>query len=385
MSYLFPNYQRKKIQWVKGINNTLIDQDGKSYLDFTSGIGVMNLGYGDSSLNEVLSDQAANLWHAPNLYESKFQEETAEKLANGRDYVAYFCNSGAEANEAAIKLARKATGRSKIISFVNSFHGRTYGAMSATGQESIHQGFQPLVPDFDYLPFNDLDSLKQKIDKQTAAVILELIQGEGGVIPAKQEWVKQIEQLCRTTGTLLIIDEIQTGIGRTGSLYAYEQYEIEPDIFTLAKGLGNGIPVGAMLGKKSLAQAFGSGSHGSTFGGNNLAMRVASEVIERINQPDFLLEVQRKGNLLIKGLNQLALKTTLIKDVRGKGLMAGIELTDADVLASIMEQLKEEGLITLKAGQAVLRLLPPLTISDEELNRGVELLEKVLCKEQKND
>ncbi|MFD2306142.1 acetylornithine transaminase [Enterococcus termitis] len=385
MSYLFPNYQRKDIQWVKGEKSTLTDQKGQNYLDFTSGIGVMNLGYNDSELNQVLAEQAAQLWHAPNLYESQLQEKTAEQLAKGKDYVAYFCNSGAEANEAAIKLARKATGRSKILSFTNSFHGRTYGAMSATGQTSIQEGFHPLVPDFDYLPFNDDSSLVQQIDQQTAAVLLELVQGEGGVIPADQQWVKKIEQLCHENGALLIIDEIQTGIGRTGTFYAYEQYQIEPDIFTLAKGLGNGFPVGAMLGKSALAEAFGPGSHGSTFGGNNLAMQVASKVVDRINTPNFLLDVQKKGDRLSKELHQLAEKSSLVKEVRGKGLMLGIELIDQETLIWAMDQLKIEGLITLKAGQTVLRLLPPLIITEEEITQAVEQLEKVLCKEQIND
>ncbi|OJG69181.1 acetylornithine/succinylornithine family transaminase [Enterococcus moraviensis] len=366
---------------VKGSANRLTDQKGKNYLDFTSGIGVMNLGYNDPELNQVLSDQANLLWHTPNLYENHLQEQTAELLANGKDYVSYFCNSGAEANEAAIKLARKATGKSQIITFTNSFHGRTYGAMSATGQASIHAGFDPLVPDFIYVPFNEIEPLKAVINHQTAAVMLELIQGEGGVVPAKESWVQEVQALCHEFGVLLIIDEIQTGIGRTGSFYAYEQYQIEPDIFTLAKGLGNGIPVGAMIGKAELAGHFSPGSHGSTFGGNKLAMCVAAKVVERINQPVFLQAVQAKGEQLFTGLLKIVEKNTKIKAVRGKGLMIGIEVEDPHTLNYLVDQLQIAGLLTLKAGQTVLRLLPPLTITEEEINQGLLILEKVLNSE----
>lgn len=378
MSYLFPNYQRKAIELLKGVGNTLTDKEGKNYLDFTSGIGVMNLGYNDPELNQALSDQANLIWHTPNLYENHLQEITAKKLANGKEYISYFCNSGAEANEAAIKLARKATGKSKIITFTNSFHGRTYGAMSATGQASIHTGFTPLVPDFIYVPFNQLTPLESAIDHQTAAVMLELIQGEGGVLPADLTWIQSVQALCQEYGALLIIDEIQTGIGRTGTFYAYEQYQIEPDIFTLAKGLGNGIPVGAMVGKTELASFFGPGSHGSTFGGNKLAMSVASKVIDRINQPDFLEEVQAKGEALLIGLNEIAKNNLLIEAVRGKGLMLGLVFSDQEVLKQAMEQLEAEGLLTLKAGQTVLRLLPPLTITYEEINQALLIVEKVI-------
>ncbi|OJG27830.1 acetylornithine/succinylornithine family transaminase [Enterococcus caccae] len=338
----------------------------------------MNLGYNDPELNQVLLDQASLLWHTPNLYENGLQEKTAEKLANNKEYVSFFCNSGAEANEAAIKLARKATGKSKIITFTNSFHGRTYGAMSATGQESIHVGFEPLVPEFVYVPFNEIDPLKAAIDQQTAAVMLELVQGEGGILPAEESWVQAVQALCDAFNVLLIVDEIQTGIGRTGTLYAYEQYQIEPDIFTLAKGLGNGIPVGAMLGKASLAEFFGPGTHGSTFGGNKLAMSVACKVVERINKPAFLHEVQARAQQLFSGLLKMTEKNQLVKTVRGKGLMIGIELADQQTLIYVLDQLEANGLLALKAGQTVLRLLPPLTITEKEMSHGLNIIEKVL-------
>ncbi|MTD41693.1 acetylornithine transaminase [Erwinia sp. CPCC 100877] len=381
MSYLFPNYNRKPIELIKGTKNTLVDQNNKEYLDFTSGIGVMNLGYNDPELNQVLAEQAAQLWHTPNLYTNQLQEKVAQKLANNQDYVAFFCNSGTEANEAAIKLARKATGKSKIITCSNSFHGRTYGAMSATGQESIQRGFEPLVPDFVYVPFNEIDPLVQALDVETAAVMLELIQGEGGVLPAEKSWVQAIAAQCQKQGVLLIVDEIQTGIGRTGSFYAFEQYQIEPDIFTLAKALGNGLPVGAMLGKKELAAAFAPGSHGSTFGGNKLAMQVAEKVVTRINNQEFLQQVRQKGTLLLNGLNKIAAESTYIQEVRGLGLMIGIELSSPEILTKVMAQLETSGLLTLRAGTNVLRLLPPLTIKESEIEQALQLFSAAFTKE----
>lgn len=383
MSYLFPNYARKLFEIISGSGSYLTDQTGKKYLDFTSGIGVMNLGYNHKELNEALTNQAALLWHTPNLYQNQLQENVAEALANGKDYVSYFCNSGAEANEAALKLARKATNKTRIVTFNDSFHGRTYGAMSATAQSSIHEGFEPLVPDFLYLPFNDCEALKQ-IDDQTAAIMLELIQGEGGVVLAEKSWIKEIVSVCKEKNILLIVDEIQTGIGRTGTFFLYEQYEIEPDIITLAKGLGNGIPVGAMVGKKELATAFGPGSHGSTFGGNKLAMSVAKKVIELVNTPQVLKSVQQKGQLLKKGLASLD-ELSNVKEIRGTGLMVGIELINADSLNSIIDRLAEKGVLVLRAGKNVLRLLPPLIITEEEIEYGIKMIRDVLKEDNEDD
>ncbi|MHC5227674.1 acetylornithine transaminase [Enterococcus sp. LJL99] len=383
MSYLFSNYSRKPFEIISGKGAYLTDQAGKKYLDFTSGIGVMNLGYANKELNEVLTNQASLLWHTPNLYENHLQEEVAKALANGKDYVSYFCNSGAEANEAALKLARKATNKSVIVTFNDSFHGRTYGAMSATAQSSIHLGFEPLVPDFLYLPFNDSEALKQ-IGDDTAAIMLELIQGEGGIVLAEKSWIKEIVALCKAKNILLIADEIQTGIGRTGTLFLYEQYEIEPDIITLAKGLGNGIPVGAMVGKKELASVFGPGSHGSTFGGNKLAMSVADKVLDLVNTPELLNAVQQKSQLLKIGLAPLN-ELSNIKEVRGTGLMIGIELINADSLNVIIDRLAEKGLLVLRAGKNVLRLLPPLIITEEEIEYGIEMILEVLKEDNEND
>lgn len=378
MTQLFPNYSRKNIEFVSGEKSTLIDSAGNPYLDFTSGIGVVNLGYNHPQLNQVLQEQAEKIWHTPNLYENSLQESVAKQLAGDQDYLAYFCNSGAEANEAAIKLARKVTGKSKIITFEQSFHGRTFGAMSATGQASIHQGFYPLLPEFAYVPYNSLEKLEQELDDNTAAVMLELIQGEGGVIPAEQDWIDELVRLCEANGILLIVDEVQTGIGRTGTFYASEAYGIEPDIITLAKGLGNGFPVGAMLGKKKYGEAFQAGSHGSTFGGNKLGMAVAGKVIELIREPAFLDETKQKGVVALTQLKDKLADNKVVVDVRGIGLMIGIELTESSLVPLAIDKLQQKGVIVLKAGNAVLRLLPPLTMTETELVEGIDKISEVL-------
>ncbi|MBO0460050.1 acetylornithine transaminase [Enterococcus hulanensis] len=378
MSHLFPNYARDEIDLVDGSGSYVFDQNGTKYLDFMSGIAVSNLGHHHPKVMQALSEQSEKIWHSSNLYTSNLQEKVAEKLTMGKDYLAFFCNSGTEANEAAIKLARKATGRSKILSFEQSFHGRTYGALSATGQPALQAGFFPIVEGFEYLPYNQLEPLKQHLDEEVAAVILEVIQGEGGIIPAEKEWLQAVAALCKENGSLLIIDEIQTGMGRTGTFFAFEAYQIEPDIITIAKALANGIPVGAMLGKSGLAEAFGPGSHGTTFGGNNLAMKVADAVVSEINQPEFLAAVAKKGSYLKADLRKLIATSEKVLDVRGKGLMIGIELDSAATLQQAIQELKAHKLLAIKAGKNVLRLLPPLTISQDELADGVEIIQAVL-------
>ncbi|GAA2904723.1 acetylornithine transaminase [Enterococcus pseudoavium] len=378
MSQLFPNYLRDEIDLVDGLGSYVYDQNGQSYLDFMSGIAVSNLGHNHPKVIQALSEQAEKIWHSSNLYSNSLQEKVAQKLTMGKDYLAFFCNSGTEANEAAIKLARKATGRKKILSFKQSFHGRTYGALSATGQPELQAGFFPIVEGFEYLPYNQLSPLQQQLDETVAAVMLEVIQGEGGIIPAEKEWLQAVAKLCKANNTLLIVDEIQTGMGRTGTFFAFEAYQIEPDIITLAKALANGIPVGAMLGKSELAEAFGPGSHGTTFGGNNLAMNVANTVVTEINQPAFLAKVADKGNYLLNELTKLTTESVKVKAVRGKGLMIGIELDSPETLQQVIQGLKEEQLLAIKAGKNVLRLLPPLTISQEELAKGVNIIKKVI-------
>lgn len=374
MSKLFQNYKRDAIEFVKAKGNTLYDQEGKPYLDFSSGIGVTNLGF-HPLVKKAVAEQLEAIWHTPNLYHNQLQEEVASRLIGDKDYLAFFCNSGAESNEAAIKLARKATNKSQIITFKQSFHGRTYGAMSATGQEKIQVGFAPLVSGFSYATYNDLSSVKALVTEDTAAVMLELVQGEGGVIPADAQFVKDLADFCQKASILLIVDEVQTGIGRTGSLYAFEQYGISPDIVTLAKGLANGLPVGAMLGKTALSSAFSYGSHGTTFGGNKVVLASSQKVLD-ILTPDFLDEVRQKAAYLKTQLEERLSSYDSVSAIRGMGMMLGIETTKD--LSQVLDEAKKKGLILLTAGSDVIRLLPPLTISRSEIDSALEVLEDVL-------
>ncbi|EGG39643.1 acetylornithine transaminase [Streptococcus sp. 27098_8_134] len=374
MTYLFENYKRAPIEFVKAEGSYLIDSEGKAYLDFSSGIGVTNLGF-HPQVQQALIQQAGRIWHSPNLYLSSLQEQVAQELAGSYDYLAFFCNSGAEANEAAIKLARKATGKQGIITFQQSFHGRTFGAMAATGQDKIKEGFGDGVPHFSYAVYNDLASVEDLVNQDTAAVMLELVQGESGVRPAEAAFVKDLADFCQQEGLLLIVDEVQTGMGRTGQLYSFEHYGIIPDIVTLAKGLANGLPAGALLGKSSLAPAFGPGSHGSTFGGNKLSMATALETLNIMKETGFMEEVRSKSAILLEQL-QLAFKDhPKISAVRGLGMMIGIETSAS--LSRIVEAARQKGLIILTAGENVIRLLPPLTISREEIQQGIAILKEV--------
>ena len=374
MTYLFENYKRAPIEFVKAEGSYLIDSEGKAYLDFSSGIGVTNLGF-QPQVQQALIQQAGRIWHSPNLYLSSLQEQVAQELAGSYDYLAFFCNSGAEANEAAIKLARKATGKQGIITFQQSFHGRTFGAMAATGQDKIKEGFGDGVPHFSYAVYNDLASVEKLVNQDTAAVMLELVQGESGVRSAEAAFVKDLADFCQQEGILLIVDEVQTGMGRTGQLYSFEHYGIIPDIVTLAKGLANGLPAGALLGKSSLAPAFGPGSHGSTFGGNKLAMAAALETLHIMKEAGFLEEVRSKSAILLEQLQLAFQDHQKISAVRGLGMMIGIETSAS--LSKIVEAARQKGLIILTAGENVIRLLPPLTISREEIQQGIAILKEV--------
>lgn len=374
MTKLFSNYKRAAIDFASAHGNYLTDTTGKTYLDFSSGIGVTNLGY-HPYVNQALTEQVGKILHQPNLYHNQLQENVAGLLIGDKDYLAFFCNSGAEANEAAIKIARKASGKQEIITFQNSFHGRTFGSMSATGQDKIKQGFGEGVPHFNYAVFNDIDSVKALANKETAAIMLELVQGESGVQPADKDFVKALSEYCQETGIYLIVDEVQTGIGRTGKLYAYEHYGIEPDIFTLAKGLANGVPVGAMLAKSSLGEAFSYGSHGSTFGGNKLAMAAAKATLEVMLAPGFLDTALESGNKLQAKLQTALSDKETVTTVRGLGYMIGIETTGN--LGELVQAARDKGLIVLTAGTNVIRLLPPITLSDAEIEKGVTILSEI--------
>lgn len=377
MSYLFNNYGRnEKIEFVKGEDVYLYDTEGNQYLDFTSGIGVANLGYSFEAQKSAIKAQVDQLIHIPNLYHSSIQEEVA-KLVGGDDYVGLFVNSGTEANEAAIKFARLKTGKPEIITFKNGFHGRTYGSMSATAQEKIQKGFAPLVPGFKYAEFNNIESVKSLISSETSAIMLEIIQGEGGVLPVEPDFIVGLAQLAKDNDLLLIVDEVQTGIGRTGKKFAFENFGIQPDVFTLAKGLANGVPVGAVFAKTEYSSVFAPGTHGSTFGGNPLAMASAKSVLTHLTD-DFLVDVADKGQFVFSYLNQYLSEEPNIVKIQGIGLMVGIELKEAKQIPTIMQKLQNDGLLVLRAGSNVIRLLPPLVMTQEQLKIGLEKIVKVV-------
>lgn len=375
MNALFNNYSRRPISIVEGKGTIVKDSNGKSYLDFTSGIAVCSLGHAHTALVKTLREQSEKIWHTSNLFDSPGQVNLAESLIKDNHFShALFCNSGAEANEAAIKLARKHTGKHHIITFENSFHGRTFGAMSATGQEKIQKGFGPLVDKFTILPFNDAQALKGEIDESVAAIMLEIIQGEGGVNAVTDEFANAIQEICEASDILLIVDEVQTGIGRTGTRFAFEQTSLKPDIISMAKGLGGGFPIAGILGTAELYETFGPGSHGTTFGGNPLGVAVAQTVIDTVFQQSFLDEVKAKSDYFVQKLNEALPQDQFT--VRGKGLLLGIDC--GKEVASLVVKAEEAGLLLVAAGPNVLRLLPPLTVTQSELDEAVEILKSVL-------
>lgn len=373
MSALFQNYNRRSVHFVKGSGTTIWDEEGKKYLDFTSGIAVLALGHCHPKLVQTIQEQSEKLWHTSNLFTSTEQEKLAVDLVKDTHLQhAFFCNSGTEANEAAIKLARKYTKKHKMITFQHSFHGRTFGSMSATGQEKVHSGFGPIVETFEYLPFNEPQTLYDAIDDETGAIMLEMIQGEGGVNAITAEFAETIQSICDEKGILLIIDEVQTGIARTGTKYAFEQTVLKPHIVTLAKGLGGGFPIGAMLGTTELFEAFGPGTHGTTFGGNPLAVAVAQTVIDTTFNDTFLKNVIEKSTYFQK---QLALHLPN-NAVKGWGLLLGIDVNKP--IAEIVDACEKQGLLVVGAGDSTIRLLPPLNVTNEEIDEAVNILSKVL-------
>ncbi|MFC4320676.1 acetylornithine transaminase [Litchfieldia salsa] len=373
MNHLFPTYNRWNIKVASAKGTKIIDDQGKEYLDFVSGIAVNNLGNRNEKVQQAILEQLDQYWHVSNLYHQEPQQIVAKMLTDYSDGDSvFFCNSGAEANEAAIKLARKFTGKSKIITFKQSFHGRTFATMSATGQEKIHSGFGPLLQEFSYLDYNDSEGLSNEMDDTVAAVLLEVIQGEGGVVPAEAEFLNKVEELCKQYNALFIIDEVQTGIGRTGKPFAYQNFNLSPDIITLAKGLGSGLPIGAMVGKSYLKEAFGPGVHGSTFGGNPISIAAAKATLEIIFQDEFLDEVVEKGEYFKSSLHEALAGVECVQEIRGSGLMLGISC-HVDVTA-IINSLRDKGLLVLNAGPNVIRMLPPLTVSKEEISQAIELI-----------
>ncbi len=383
---LAPTYQRYALALIKGRGVKVWDVNGKEYLDFLAGIAVNILGHCPRQVVIAVQKQVQRLIHVSNLYYTEPQVKLAEILIkNSFADKVFFCNSGTEANEGALKLARIymknkfGEHRYEFIAANNSFHGRTFGSLSVTGQEKYHKGFEPLLPDVKFVPFNDAYAIENAIDEKTCAVILEPIQAEGGINVPDKDYLKKVRQICDKTGVLLIFDEVQTGIGRTGKLFAYENFAVEPDIMTLAKGLGGGLPIGAVLAREEIAQAFQPKTHASTFGGNPVACAAAVAVLETLLEAGYLLEhCQRMSKYLFKKLNGLQEKyPEKIKEIRGLGLLIGIQLSFNGT--KIVEKCINNGLIIGTAGDgSVLRLTPPLIIEKDDINAAVTILEKAL-------
>jgi acetylornithine aminotransferase len=374
---------RQEVTFVKGDGALLWDDTGKTYLDFGSGIGVTNLGHCHPKMTNALLEQANHLWHVSNLFPIPLQTEVADMLCEYSGLgAAFFCNSGAEANEAAIKLARKWANEVKeisnpeIITFEGSFHGRTLATLTATGQNKVKTGFDPLPQGFLTTSFQNIRALMQMTNPQTAGILLELVQGEGGVQPVSFAFMHDLADWCQEKDILLMVDEVQTGIGRTGEIFAFQHYGIQPDVVTVAKGLGNGFPIGAMIAKDKLKPVMGPGTHGTTFGGNPLAMAVAKAVLTEINKHGLLQEAKKKGVFLLDRLTEELATFSIIEDIRGLGLMVGIKLIKP--VAPIIESLLKNGLVTLPAGEKVLRLLPPLVVTFEQIEQAVSLIKSVL-------
>lgn len=377
--YLMHTYGRFNVALVKGKGAKAWDESGKEYIDFTSGIGVNCLGYSDDGWVKAVSDQAAALQHISNLYYSPLQTELAKKLCKATGFSkVFFANSGAEANECAIKLARKYSfekygkERTEIVTLENSFHGRTVTTLAATGQEVFHNYFFPFTEGFTFAKANDINSVKEKVNEKTCAVMVELIQGEGGVNPLDKEFVQQLADYCKENDLLLIIDEVQTGVGRTGTLYCYEQFGIKPDIVSSAKGIGGGLPMGACLCSEALANVMTPGTHGTTYGGNPIACAGALEVLSRVNTPEFLKSVQEKGQYIKEKLSAM----DGVSQVRGMGMMIGVVL-EKDNAKEVAAKCVENGLLVLTA-KTLIRFLPPLNITEDEINKGLEIFKKCL-------
>ncbi|MFZ5998789.1 MAG: acetylornithine transaminase [Nitrospirota bacterium] len=387
--YIMHTYNRFPVVLRKGRGTRVWGADGKEYIDFVGGIAVNVLGHCHPKVVIALQKQAQRLLHVSNFFHIEPQVKLAKLLVTHSfaDKV-FFCNSGAEANEAAIKLARKYAKehhgqhgehyRYEIITTLNSFHGRTLATITATGQEKFHRGFEPLVPGFKYVPFDDSTALEAAITPKTCAIMLEPIQGEGGVKLPSEDYLKRVRELCDRYDLLLILDEVQTGIGRTGKLFAYEHYGISPDIMTLAKGLGGGAPIGAMLATERVASAFKPGNHASTFGGNPLVCAAAVATIETILDDGFILDhCNRMGNYFVERLQQLKEYHQQITDVRGKGLLVAMELT-RDGMPIVKACIDRGVLINCTGGGNVLRFLPPLTVDEKDIDHVVGVLDEVL-------
>lgn len=379
--YLMHTYNRFDVAFKSGNGCILTDVNGKEYLDLTSGIGVNCLGHNHPALVHALQKQVATMMECSNVYYSQPMVEVAQKLVEhtGLSNV-FFANSGAEANEGMIKLARKYSydrygkDRGTIVTLKKSFHGRTLATLTATGQDRFHDYFYPFPTGFTYVEPNDVEAFKQVDDGSVCAVMMELVQGESGVVPLDHDYVKEVYAYCQAHDILFCVDEVQTGIGHTGTLFCFEQYDILPDLVTTAKALGGGVPVGALMAGVKCKDVFMPGSHGSTFGGNLLSMTASRVVLDTVCAPGFLENVVARGNQLKKGIEEI--DSDLIHGVRGIGLMLGI-VVDPDKRASLIQALLEKGLLVLSAGTDAIRLLPPLTISEAEVDQALQIMKEV--------
>ena len=383
--YVARTYARIPIALVRGKGTRVWDADGKEYLDFLAGIAVNSLGHCHPAILRAIRQQSKRLLHASNLYHILPQSELARELCHHSFAErVFFCNSGAEANEAAIKLVRrygleKLGGRYEILSTHNSFHGRTLATLTATGQEKIRAGYDPLPSGFRQVPYNDLAAIEEAIDeKKTAAVLVEPIQAEGGVNVPDEAYMRGLRELCDERSILLVFDEVQTGMGRTGTLFGYEHFAIKPDIMTLAKALGGGLPLGAMLAREEIATSFGPGSHASTFGGNPVACSAGLVVMQTL-LGGALENCLKMGNYFVRGLEALQKRFSFIREVRGKGLMIGMELEIEG--SKIADSCMQEGLLLNCTAYKVLRFAPPLTVKKNEIERGLDILEKVFARQ----
>ncbi len=373
-------YGRFPMMLEKGEGMFVYDTEGNKYLDFVAGIAVNCLGHGNKKLAKAIGAQAEKMIHCSNLYWNKPQVEAAEMLVNNSAFdKVFFCNSGAEAIEGSLKLSRKfakknGTEKFEIITMLHSFHGRTYGAVSATGQEKYQKDFAPLLPGIKHVPFNDFEALKNTVTDLTCAILIEPIQGEGGIKPAEKEYLKKVRQLCDEKGILLVFDEIQCGVGRMGYLFAHEYYGVTPDIIALAKGLAGGVPIGAILAKNNVAEAFAPGDHASTFGGNALATSAAKVVLDELINNHLIENAKIQGEYLTQKLNELKEKYDCIKEVRGFGLLQGIELSIP--VADMINKCMKDGLLLVNAGTHVIRFVPPLIVTKENIMEALNILEQ---------
>ena len=366
----------------KGQGATVTDIDGKEYVDFTSGIGVSALGYGHPELTKAIQEQAAKLLHSSNIFFNEPHVNAGEKIIKLSGYdKAFFCNSGTEANEGAMKIARKYSDikyggdRGTVLSLNKSFHGRTMASLMATGKEAYHKYFYPLPTGYKYVDKNDIEAFKEALKDETiCAFIFEAVQGEGGVYPVDKEFIEEAVKLCQEKDIIVICDEVQAGMGRTGKLFGFQNFDIKPDLVTMAKGLAGGIPVGGILANEKVSNVLVPGDHGTTFGGNALAMAAANVVLDELAKPEFLDDVAKKGQYMMDTIKSWNLDE--IVDVRGKGLMIGVEIKGKS--ADVEKAAAANGLLVLTAGEHVVRLLPPLVISMDEINKGLEVLKACL-------